>query len=201
MINTLVFLNLVFLTQDNGFWVYFDIHSFCSDWPAKHAVVQSPSQVWIFMTPWAEAHQASLCLTISWSLPKFMSIASMMPSSHLILWCPLLLHSVFHNIRDFSNQSSACIQWPKYWSFSLSISPSSEYSGWSPLRLTGLISLLSKGLSGVFSSTTVWRHQFFGICLLYTPSLTTEHDHWEDHSLDYTDLCRQSNVSAFQYTV
>ena len=147
MINTLVFLNLVFLTQDNGFWVYFDIHSFCSDWPAKHAVVQSPSQVWIFMTPWAEAHQASLCLTISWSLPKFMSIASMMPSSHLILWCPLLLHSVFHNIRDFSNESSACIQWPKYWSFSFSIRPSNKYSGLISFKLDWFDLLAVQGTS------------------------------------------------------
>ena len=71
--------------------------------------------------------------------------------------------------------------------------------GWSPLRLTGLIPLLSKGLSGVFSSTTVKRHQFFGILPLYGPALTTVHDHWEDHSLDYTDLHWRSNVSAFQH--
>ena len=73
--------------------------------------------------------------------------------------------------------------------------------GWFPLRLTGLISLLSKGLLGVFSSTKVWRHQYFGLCPLYGPALTTVHDHWEDHSLDYMDLCQQSNVSAFQHTV
>ena len=81
-----------------------------------------------------------------------------MPSSHLILWCPLiLLPSIFPSIRDFSNESAVRIRWPKYCSFSFSISPSSEYSG-----LTGLISLLSKTLSEVFSSTTVWKHQFFG---------------------------------------
>ena len=68
--------------------------------------------------------------------------------------------------------------------------------GWCPLRLTGLISLLSKGLSGVFSSSTVWRHQLFHIL-----TLTTICDHWEDHSLEYKDLCWQSNVSAFQHTV
>ena len=72
---------------------------------------------------------------------------------------------------------------------------------WSPLRLTGLISLLSKGLSGVFSSTTVQRHQFFGILLLYGPALTTIHDLWEKRSLDYMDLCWQDDVSAFQHTV
>ena len=71
--------------------------------------------------------------------------------------------------------------------------------GWSPLRLTGLI-LLSKGLSRVFSSTTVWRHQFFAFFLLYGPTVITICDHWEYHSLDYMDLFQQSNVSAFQPT-
>ena len=94
-----------------------------------------------------------------------------------------------------------CIGWPKYWSFSFSINLSSVYLGWSPLRLTGLIPLLSKGLSGVFSSTTVRRNQFFGVLLLYSPALPTLCDHWEEHSLDYMDLCRQSDVSAFQHTV
>ena len=73
--------------------------------------------------------------------------------------------------------------------------------GWFPLRLTGLISLLSKGLSGVLSSTTVQRHNSLVFCLLYGPALTAIRDHWEDHSVDYIDLCRQSNVSAFQHTV
>ena len=80
-------------------------------------------------TPWTTAHQASLSLTISQSLPKFMSIALVMPSSHLILWHPLLLlPSIFPSTRDFSNESAVCIRWPKYWSFSFSISPSKEYS-------------------------------------------------------------------------
>ena len=72
---------------------------------------------------------------------------------------------------------------------------------WSPLRLTGLITLLSKGLSEVFSSTTVQRHQLIGILPSYGPALTTVHDHWEDHSLYYMCFCLQSNVSAFQHTV
>ena len=115
------------------------------------------------VTRWTAACQASLSLTISWTLPKFMSLASVMPSSHLILWHPLLLlPSIFHSIRDFSNESSIHIRWPKYWSFSFIICPSVNIQGWSPLRLTGLISLLSKGLSEVFS-TTIQRHQFFGI--------------------------------------
>ena len=91
---------------------------------------------------------------ISQSLPKFMSIASVMPFSHLNLWHPLLLlPSIFPSIRDFSNDSAVHIRWPKYRSFS--ISPSMSIQGWFSLRLTGLISFLLKGLSGVFSSTTV----------------------------------------------
>ena len=79
-------------------------------------VVQSPSHVWLFATTWTTTSQASLFLTISWSLPKFMSIASVMPSSHLILWHPLLvLPSIFASIRDFSKESTVHIRWPKYW--------------------------------------------------------------------------------------
>ena len=85
------------------------------------------------------------------------------PSSHLILCRPLLLLPlVFPSIRVFSSESVLHIRWPKYWSFSFGISPSNEYSGWFPLGLTGLISLLSKGFSRVFSNTTVQNHQFFG---------------------------------------
>ena len=99
-------------------------------------VVQSLSHVQFFVTPWTEALQASLSLLISWSLPKFMFIASVMPSSHLIFWHPLLLlPSIFPSIRDFSNESSVCIRWPEYWRFSLSISPSSGYSGLISLKI------------------------------------------------------------------
>ena len=81
-------------------------------------------------TPWPAALQVSLSLTISWSLPKFMSVASVIPSSHLILWHPLLLlPSIFPSIRVFSNESASHITWPNYWSFSLTISPSDEYLG------------------------------------------------------------------------
>ena len=95
-----------------------------------HFVVQSLSHVQLFETPWTEAHQASLCFTISESLLKFLSIELVMPSNHLILCCPLLLlPSIFPSIRVFSNESALRIRWPKYWSFSFSISPSNEYSG------------------------------------------------------------------------
>ena len=91
---------------------------------------------------------------------KPMSIESMMPSNHLILCCPLLLlPSIFPSIKVFSNDSALRIRWPKYWSFSLNISPSNEHS---PLGWTGWISLQCKGLSRVFPSTTIQKHQFFG---------------------------------------
>ena len=93
-------------------------------------VVQSPSHVWFLVTPWTAAHKASLSITISRSLPKFMSFALVMPSNHLILWCPfLLLPSVFPSIREFSSESAVHSRWPKYQSFNFSISPSNEYSG------------------------------------------------------------------------
>ena len=98
------------------------------------------------------------------SLFKLMSIESLMPSYHLILCCLLLLLlSVFPNIMVFSSESALPIRWPKYWSFSFSISPSNEYSGLISLGLIDLISLQSKGLSSIFSSTTVQKHQFFDI--------------------------------------
>ena len=84
----------------------------------------SVAQLWPFVTPWTVAHQASLSITSSQSLLKLMSIQSMMPSNHLILCRPLLLPSIFHSIRVFSNESILSIRWPKYWSFSFSISPS-----------------------------------------------------------------------------
>ena len=95
------------------------------------------------------------------SLPRFMSIAPVMPSSHLILWCPLLL-SIFPSITDFSNELAVHIRWPKYWSFSFSISPSNEYSGLISLKIDWFDLL---AVQGVFSSTTVWRHWFFGALL------------------------------------
>ena len=115
-----------------------------------HVVVQSPSHVQLFMTPRMTALQASLSLSISQNLPKFMSIESVMPSNYLILCHPLLLlPSIFPSIRVFSNESVLHIRWPKYWSFCFSFSPSNEYSGlisfrmdWLCLQYKGLKSLL-----------------------------------------------------------
>ena len=124
--------------------------------------VQLPSRVWLFATPWTAACQASLSITNSQNLLKLISIESVMPSNHLILCCPLLLlNSIFPSIRVFSNESVLCIRWSKYWSFSFSILPMHIHD-WFPLGWTGWISLLSKGLSRVFSNTTVQKHQCFG---------------------------------------
>ena len=125
--------------------------------------VQSLSHVWLFVTPWIAARQASLTITNSSSSLKLTSVESVMPSNHLILCCPLLLlPSVFPSIRVFSSELALHIRWPKYWSFSFSISPSNEHPGLISFRMDSWISLQSKGLSRVFSNTTVQKQQFFG---------------------------------------
>ena len=123
--------------------------------------VQLLSRVQLFVTPWIAEQQASLFITISRSSLRFTSIESVMPSSHLILGCPLfLLSPIPPSIRVFSNESSLHMRWPKFWSFSLGISLSNEQSRLISFR-TGWISLQSKGLSRVFSNATVQKHQFF----------------------------------------
>ena len=129
-------------------------------------VVQSLSRAALFETPWTAAHQAPLSSAVSRSLLRCASLGFVMLSNHLILCCLLyLLLSFFLSIRIFSKKIALR---PKFWSFSCSISPSNEYSGlisfryWFLLRLTGLSSLKFKGLSRVFSRTTIWKHQFFG---------------------------------------
>jgi len=125
--------------------------------------VQSLSHVRLFATPRTAACQASLSITNSWNLFKLMPIETVMPSNHLILCHPLLLPpSIFSSIRVFSSESILPIRRPKYWRFSFSISPSNEYSRLISFRIDWLIFLLSKGLSRVFSNTTVQKHQFFG---------------------------------------
>ena len=108
--------------------------------------VQSLSRVQLFATPWTAARQASLSFTNSQNLLKLMSFESVMPSSHLILCCPLLLPpSIFPRIRVFSSESALHTKWPKYWSFSFSISPSSEYSGLISFRMDWLDLLAVQG--------------------------------------------------------
>ena len=130
----------------------------------KISSVQLLSYFQLFETPWTAARQASLSITSSQSLLKLMPIEAVMTAKHFILFCPLLLlSSILPSIRVFSNDSALRIRWPKFWSFSFSINPSNDnIQDWLYLGLTGLISLLSKGLSRVFSNTTVQKHQFFG---------------------------------------
>jgi len=124
--------------------------------------VQSLSHVLLFVTPWTAARQASLSITNSQSLLKLMSIESVMPSNHLILCCLLLLQpSIFPIIRVFSSESVLHIRWPKYWSFSFTSVLPMYIQDRFPLGWAGCISLLSKGLSWVFSNNTVQKHQFF----------------------------------------
>ena len=109
-------------------------------------LVQLLNHVQLFVTSWIAARQASLSITNSWRLFKLMSILSVMPSNHLTLCCPLLLPpSIFPSIRVFSNESVLCIRWPKYWSFSFSISPSNEYSGLISFRMDWLDLLAVQG--------------------------------------------------------
>ena len=134
-------------------------HDFIFKWKSKHSlcsssgtrvtypvVAQLLSRVQLFPTPWTAARQASLSITNSQSLLKVMSIESVMPSNHLILCCPLLLLlSIFPYIRVFSSESVLCIRWPKYWSFSFSISPSSDFSGLISFRMDWIDLLAIKG--------------------------------------------------------
>ena len=139
--------------------------------------VQSLSRVQLFATPWTAAHQASLSITNSRSLLKLMSIKSVMPSNYLILCHPLLLlPSIFPIIRVFSSESALRIRWPKYWSFSFSITPSNEYPRQISFRIDKF-DLAVQGLSRVFSNTTVQKHLCFDTHLFHGPTLTSVHDY------------------------
>ena len=141
----------------------------------KCPVQFSRSVVSYSVTPLIAARQASLSIINSRSSLKLMSIELVMPSSHLILCRPLLLlPPIPPSIRVFSNESTLSMRWPKYWSFSFGIIPSKEIQGLSPSEWTGWISLQSKGLSRVFSNTTVQKHQFFGA---QPSSQSTSHIH------------------------
>ena len=129
--------------------------------PVFYSSVQSLSCARLFAPSWTAACQASLSITNPQSLLKLMSIESVMPSNHLILCRPLLLLPLnFSSMRVFSNESLLGIRWPKYWSFSFSISPSNEYSGLMFFRVNWLDLLMVQGTLRVFSDTTVQKHQF-----------------------------------------
>ena len=164
----------------------------------SHPVMSNSFAIW-----WTRACQASLSLTISWSLPKFMFIASEMLSTHLILWCPLLLPSIFPSVRDFSNEMSVPIGWPKYWNFSFSLSPSSEYSGLISLKidwfdLLAVQEIFKSPLQQQSSKVSIFLCSAFFKVWLSQPHVTTG----KIIALTiWTDLCQQSNVSALQHTV
>ena len=132
-----------------------------------------------------------------------MSIESVMLSNHLILCCSFLLSpSIYPSIRVFSNESALHIRWSKYWSFSFSISPSNEYSGLISFRIDWLDLLAVQGplktllLHHNLKVSILWHSAFF-----YSPTLTSIHDYWKNHRLDYPDLSQQNDVSIFQYTI
>ena len=147
------------------------------------------------MTQWTAAQtcstQAFLSFTVSQSLLKLMSIDSMMPSNHLILCHPLLLlPSIFPSSQVFCNESDLHIRWPKYWSFSFSISLSSEYSGLISFRIPSLAAQGTLQHHSSQGSTLQWS-----ACFMF--QLTSVPDYWRNHSFDYRDLCWQSDVSTF----
>ena len=146
--------------------------------------VQLLSCVQLFATPWTATREASLSIANSWSLLKIMSIEPGMPWNHLILCWPLLLPlPIFPRIRVFSNKSVLRIRWPKYWSFSFSISPSNEYSGLISFRTDWLDPL---GIQGTLKSLLQYHSSKAQKVLnfLYSPTLTSIHDYWRNLSLD-----------------
>ena len=154
---------------------------------------QSLSRVRLFVTPWIAARQASLSITNSRSSPKLMSIELVIPSNHLTLCHPLLLlPPIPPSIRVFSNESTLCIRWPKYWSFSLSISPSNEHSGLISFRMNWLALL---GIQGTLKSLLQHYNSKASILqcsAFFTVQLTSIHDHWKNDMTIFT--CSRSNV-------
>ena len=161
--------------------------------------VQSLSHVPLFVSPGTTAHQASLSITNSQSLLKLMSIELVMPSNHLILCHSLLLlTSIFLSIRVFSSESVLHDRWPKYWSFSFSISSANEYSGLISFRIDWIDLLAVQGtLKSLLQHHTSKSINSSALSFLYSPILTPIHDDWKNYIFDSMDLCWQSNVSAF----
>ena len=150
----------------------------------KFSSVQSLSRIQLFATPWATTYQASLPITNSQSLLKLMSIELLMASNHLIFCHPLLLPSIFPSIRVFSKESVLCIRWPKYWSFSFSISPSNECSGLISLRTDWLDLLAVRGTLKSSPTPQFKSINSSAFSFLYSPTLTSIHDYWKNHIFD-----------------
>ena len=149
--------------------------------------VQSLSHVLVFATPWTAARQASLSITNFQSLLELMSIEPVMSSNRLIFCCPLLLllPSIFPSIRVFSNESTLRMRWPKYWSFSFNIIPSKEIPGLISFRMEWLESPCSPRESQESSPAPQFKSiNSSALSFLHSPTLTSIHDHWKNHSLD-----------------
>ena len=150
------------------------------------------------MTLWTLACQASLSITNSQSFLKLMSIESVMPSSHLILCCPLLLlPSIFPSIRVFSNELALHIRWPEYWSFSFSISPSNEYPGLISFKMDWLDPPVVQGTLKRLLQQHNSKASILHCSAFFMVQLSHAYMYWKNHSFDEMDLCRESNVSAF----
>jgi len=158
------------------------LYHFRNEW---HCSVQSLSRVWLLETPWITAHQASSSITNSWSSLKLMSIESVIPSSHLILWHPLLiLPPIPLSSRVFSNESTLRIRWPMYWSFSFSISPPNEHPGLISFRMDWLDLLAVQGTQESSPTPQFKSINSSALSFLHSLTLTPIHDHWKNHSLD-----------------
>ena len=159
--------------------------SYLNQLGSHNQLVQSLSHVQLFANPRTAAHQASLSITNPRSLPKLMSIESVMPSDYLILCRPLLLlPSIFPSIRVFSNESALHIRWPKYWSFSFNISPSNEHPGLISFRMDWLDLPAVQGTLKSLTTPQFKSINYSALSFLYSPTLTFIHDHWKNHSLD-----------------
>ena len=134
--------------------------------------------------------------TMFWSLLKFMCIESVMLSNHFILWHSLLLPSIFPSTQVFSNELVLCIRWSKYWTFS--VSPSREYSGLIFFRMDWFDLLAVQGILKESSPAPQFENtNSLALRLFYGSTLISVYDYWKNHSLNYTELCQQSNISAF----
>ena len=168
-----------------SYWTFLHCYHFLLSF--KFSSVQSLSCVLLLATPWIAASQASLSITKSRSPPKSMSIETVMPSSHLILCHPLLLlPSILPSIRVFPNESTLCIRWPKYWSFSLNISPTNEHLGLISFRMDWLDLLAVQGTLKSLLQHRSWKASILQRSAFFTVQLSqlSIHDPWKTHSLD-----------------
>ena len=181
------------MIHNKGYWI--NIHKVILEFLSilLFAIVQLLNCVWLFVTPWTAACQAPLSSTISWSSPKFMSIDLVMLSNHLL---PSFIALTLSQFQGLSNELVLHFRWPKYRSFSFSISPD-EYSGLFSFRIDLFDLLVVQGTLKSLLQHPNSKHQLFGAQPFNCPTFTSVHDYCKDYSFDYTDLCWQRDVSAF----